>query len=68
MSEEHFLATGEPTDLVPKIERKVSVTERHLIIKIWRALWKRMAGMKYFARNADPSKSSVSRRGSAGKF
>jgi hypothetical protein len=42
---------------VPKIEKKVSVTERHLVIKIWRALWKRMAGMKYCTRDADPSKS-----------
>jgi hypothetical protein len=58
---EHFLAidkvTGEPTGLVPKIERTVSVTERHLVIKIWRALWKRMAGMKYCVKDADPSKS-----------
>jgi hypothetical protein len=58
---EHFLAidraTGEPTGLIPRIEKKVSVTERHLVIKIWRALWKRMAGMKYCIRDADPSKS-----------
>jgi hypothetical protein len=58
---EHFLAidkvTGETTGLVPRIEKQVSVTERHLVIKIWRALWKRMAGMKYCVRDADPSKS-----------
>jgi hypothetical protein len=58
---EHFLAidktTGEPVGLVPRIEKKVSVTERHLVIKIWRALWKRMAGMKYCVKDADPSKS-----------
>ena len=58
---EHFLgidkATGEPIGLVPKIEKQVSVTERHLVIKIWRALWKRMSGMKYCVKDADPSKS-----------
>lgn len=57
---EHFLAidkaTGKPTGLVPKIENAVSVSERHLVIKIWRALWKRMAGMKYCVEGADPSK------------
>jgi hypothetical protein len=58
---EHFLAidktTGEPIGLVPLIEKKVSVTERHLVIKIWRALWGRMAAMKYCVKDADPSKS-----------
>jgi hypothetical protein len=57
---EHFLridaVTGEPIGLVPEIEGKVSVTERHMVIKVWRALWKRMAGMKYCELGADPSK------------
>jgi hypothetical protein len=48
---EHFLRidarTGEPAGLVPRIERAVSVTERHRTIKVWRALWVRMAAMKY---------------------
>ena len=37
---EHFLridpVTGEPRGLVPEIEAKVSVTERHMVIKVWR--------------------------------
>jgi hypothetical protein len=57
---EHFLridtVTGEPKGLVPEIEAKVSINERHMVIKVWRALWKRMAGMKYCDLNADPSK------------
>lgn len=48
--------TGEPKGLVPEIEAKVSITERHMVVKVWRALWKRMAGMKYCDLNADPSK------------
>jgi len=63
---EHFLridmVTGETKGLVPEIERKVSINERHMVIKVWRALWKRMGGMsvdgrKYCDRDADPSKS-----------
>src|ERR1700722_5264087 len=42
---EHFLridpVTGEPRGLVPEIEAEVSVTERHMVIKVWRALWTR---------------------------
>ena len=62
---EHFLridpVTGEAKGLVPEIEAAVSITERHMVIKIWRALWKRMAGMsvdgrKYVERDADPAK------------
>jgi hypothetical protein len=48
---EHFLridvVTGEPKGLRAEIEAKVSITERHMVIKVWRALWKKMAGMKY---------------------
>ena len=48
---EHFLRidarTGEPAGLVPRIEKAVSVTQRHRTIKVWRALWVRMAAMKY---------------------
>jgi hypothetical protein len=65
---EHFLridpVTGEPKGLVPEIEGAVSRTERHMVIKVWRALWKRMGGMavesggrKYCDRDSDPSKS-----------
>ena len=57
---EHFIAidskTGNATGLVPKIERSVSATERHRTIKVWRALWKKMATMGYCALDADPSK------------
>jgi hypothetical protein len=57
---EHFLAidklTGEAKGLVAKIEREVSVTERHRVIKVWRSLWLKMSGMKYCDAKADPSK------------
>jgi hypothetical protein len=57
---EHFLRidliTGEAKGLVPEIEAKVSITERHMVIKVWRALWKRMAAMKYCDMHADPAK------------
>jgi hypothetical protein len=58
---EHFLRldpiTSEAKGLVPEIESAVSVTERHMVIKVWRALWKKMAAMKYCDLEADPSKS-----------
>jgi hypothetical protein len=56
---EHFLAidpkTGRATGLVPEVEGKVSVTERHRVIKVHRALWKKMAAMGLCDRNADPA-------------
>lgn|GEM_PF-529362 len=58
---EHFLrldpVTGEARGLVPEIEAAVSITERHMTVKVWRALWKKMAAMKYCDLDADPSKS-----------
>jgi hypothetical protein len=57
---EHFLSinerTGEAKGLAAKVEREVSVTERHRVIKVWRSLWKRMSAMKYCDGAADPSK------------
>jgi len=57
---EHFLrldpVTGKPAGLVVEIENKVSVTERFMVIKVWRALWKKMAGMGYCDEKADPAK------------
>jgi hypothetical protein len=57
---EHFLRvdpeSGKPSGLVPEIEKKVSINERHMVIKVWRALWKKMAGMKYCDADKDPSK------------
>ena len=48
---EHFLRkdqkTGTPVGLLPKIESEVSISERHRVVKVWRALWKRMRSMKY---------------------
>lgn len=68
---EHFLAinpqTGEATGLVARIEKKVSATERHMVIKVWRALWKRMGGMKYCAKDADPSNSFANRASAISK-
>lgn len=62
---EHFIAynekTGELTGLIPRIEKEVSVSERHLVIKIWRALWNRMVAMKYCDAGADPSKAFENR-------
>lgn len=56
---EHFLRvdprSGAPAGLVPKIERKVSVTERHRTIKVWRAFWVRMRAMGYCGTATDPS-------------
>lgn len=37
------------------IEAKVSLREAHRALKIWRALWKVMAGLKYCDRESDPS-------------
>jgi hypothetical protein len=58
---EHFLRldpiTGAAKGLVPEIEAAVSITERHMVIKVWRALWKKMAAMKYCDLDADPGKS-----------
>jgi hypothetical protein len=57
---EHFLhkdpVTGAVTGLIAEIEAAVSVSERHRVVKVWRALWKRMAAMKYCAEDGDPSK------------
>lgn len=58
---EHFLridpTTGQPAGLMVKIEAKISITERHRTIKVWRALWKRMQAMKLVGKDAeDPSK------------
>ncbi|RAI30369.1 hypothetical protein [Rhodoplanes serenus] len=47
--------TGEAGGLLPKIEARVSKTEKHRVVKVWRALWKRMARMGYCALDADPS-------------
>ena len=56
---EHFLAidpkTGQASGLVPEIEATVSTTERHRVIKVHRALWKKLAAMNYCDKDADPS-------------
>lgn len=58
---EHFLRldpiTGEAEGLVSEIEAAVSITERHMVIKVWRALWKKMGSMKYCDPHKDPAKS-----------
>jgi hypothetical protein len=59
---EHFIAIGpdgKAKGLIPKVEKAVSPSERHLVIKIWRALWQRMGSMKYCDRTADPSRAFV---------
>lgn len=57
---EHFLRvdqiTGEVKGLVPRIEREVSVAERHRVIKVWRALWSKMQAMGgYCGDKTDPA-------------
>lgn len=58
---EHFLrideASGEASGLVPRIEKAVSVTERHRTIKVWRALWAKMQAMGGYCgdRKEDPA-------------
>jgi hypothetical protein len=55
---EHFLSVdkhGRAAGLLPKVEARVSATERHRVVKVWRALWKKMAAMGYCKREADPS-------------
>ena len=60
---EHFLRldpiTGKAMGLVPEIEAAVSITERHMVIKVWRALWKKMGSMNRYCDPAgkDPAKS-----------
>ncbi len=47
--------TSDAIGLIPLIETKSSQTERHRTIKVWRALWKRMAALGYCGRDTDPS-------------
>jgi len=61
---EHFInvdKSGKATGLIPRVEQAVSVTERHMVIKIWRALWQRMASMKYCDSGSDPSKAFMNK-------
>lgn len=53
---EHFLriSGADVSGLVPRIERTVSVTERHRVVKVWRALWGKMRAMGYVSGD-DPS-------------
>jgi hypothetical protein len=56
---EHFLKfdekTGTVTGLLPDIEKAVSITERHRVVKVWRALWAKMSAMKYCTADSDPT-------------
>lgn len=38
-----------------KVAESVSESEAHRVVKVWRALWKKMAAMGYCVRDADPS-------------
>jgi hypothetical protein len=38
------------------ISTKVSESEAHRVIKVWRALWKKMAVMSYCEKDRDPSR------------
>jgi hypothetical protein len=58
---EHFLCidpnTGKAAGLLAEIECNASIGERHRTVKVWRALWKRMAAMNFSVMvDADPSK------------
>jgi hypothetical protein len=56
---EHFLKlderTGVVSGLLPTIEKAISITERHRVIKVWRSLWIKMAAMGYCTADADPT-------------
>jgi hypothetical protein len=41
--------------LRPLVATKVSETEAHRVIKVWRALWQRMAALRYCDKDHDPS-------------
>jgi hypothetical protein len=47
-------AKPEEPGLRPLVAAKVSETEAHRVIKVWRALWQRMAALKYCDRDTDP--------------
>jgi hypothetical protein len=47
--------TKEARGIIPRIERSTSISERHRAIKVWRALWQRMAAMKMCDAAADPT-------------
>ena len=56
---EHFV--GDPTQpdvpgLRTLVAQKVSHREAHRVIKVWRALWKKMAALHYCELDRDPSK------------
>lgn len=42
-------------ELRATVAARVSASEAHRVIKVWRALWKKMAAMGYCRRDADPS-------------
>lgn len=56
---EHFLsigADGNVKGLLPKVEKAVSKTERHRVVKVWRALWKKLQTFEIVpADRKDPS-------------
>ena len=41
--------------LRPLVATKVSESETHRVIKVWRVLWKKMAAIGYCNRDADPA-------------
>ena len=41
--------------LRPLVAAKVSDSEAHRVIKVWRALWKKMASFGYCSKDADPA-------------
>lgn len=47
--------TGQAKGLIPKIETRVSISERHRVIKVWRALWVKMEAMGYVSNKKDPT-------------
>jgi hypothetical protein len=49
------LPKPEELGLRPLVATKISETEVHRVIKVWRALWQRMAALKYCDKDADPS-------------
>lgn len=51
--------TVQPEELLAlrtKVAERVSQSEAHRVIKVWRALWKKMVAMRYCEHDSDPSR------------
>lgn len=61
VSPEQLFGDSRRPDLIglrPLVAPKVSESEAHRVVKVWRALWNKMAAFGYTGRNIDPSLAS----------